>query len=759
MAGGTLIEFTAARAPSLLGSLVLFILLAGFLLVTGGPQGTPAEPTLAQKAVVRPSINGSGAVLSVDPPSFSMRSGTNLTLQAIWSAKTPVCRVIPLWYRWSEVDGNATGFLNSTTGPSTTFAAESFDSGTATVVIHSDAGLDCQGSETIIDRQREANISIGAPLSVFSVELGPNPILPGQFATLQGVVVGGESPYQVEIGWGDGTHSLFTLPRPGSFSDSHKFPAGNFLPSVFLGDSGGDLLNVSVDEALSVGTGLEVAILSTSYNAEVGIPVEFTGVVDDNSPGTITLFDCSNATKDSSTVTPGTSNDTSFSCTFTSPGTAIVAFGAYPPQAGGPSASVVLYETIVAAPSVSIQLVEPIEEAGGQVQARVDVSGGVLPISLFWNISGNRSGGEELLSADGEGTISLALGSPGYLTISSRVIDALGTEATNDTSTLRVVSLLGANVSATSTLISNEAIVQIRGILFPGCPPFSWWVVPELSATNSSTGNGNLEDGGTFAWTGRYATEGNLSIRVGAVDGCGVSWQTNLWVVLIPALSFNATVSPGPVGSNETIAVNLSIQNGLPPFQVSLNASDNESWNRVLSSDGEYRWLLPTHWNGSLAVSVVVSDGLGVVVSTNRSVVLVAPRASTVSQPLPPPPPPSVVPGSPSVLAVPSSVDPFWLLMPILLWAGIAVSLALFRRRFARGKRRIEPPFRNPQRDPGSVPPERRRMFCPSKARFIGAREPDRERGRGGNSRRPDAPPDELEPEDDCRGRRRSADR
>ena len=189
-------------------------------------------------------------------------------------------------------------------------------------------------------------------------------------------------------------------------------------------------------EAISVGSGLEVAILPASYVAEVGVPAEFTGLTADPPPGAITLFDCSNATVNPGSVNPLASNETSFSCTFNAPGTAEVLFGAYSPRPGGPTASAVLYESVVPLPSVSIRPIHSAGEVGGIARIQVVVKGGVIPISLTWNLSGNRSGGEETLWTDGGGVISLALGQAGDFVVDTRVSDALGSVEINDTATV-----------------------------------------------------------------------------------------------------------------------------------------------------------------------------------------------------------------------------------------------------------------------------------------------------------------------------------
>jgi hypothetical protein len=669
------------------------VLIAGLLLAAVGPADAPASPILRTDTTPNSTLNASGTELTVDPPSYLMRTGANLTVEAVWSANSPLCRMVPLWYYWSVDGGTATGFLNATAGPSATFTADSFGTGTATVAVRSGAVLDCGASETVLERTSEANVSIVVPLLLSGVELGPNPLVPGGTANLEGTVTGGEPPYELDVTWGDGDHSTVGLPTPGPFSVAHRFSAGEFVPSVVASDADGGFVEDQVPETLSVETGAEVAITPASYVAELGVPAEFTGIADNEPTGAVTLFDCSNATVGPSVTSPTIPNGTEFSCTFTTPGTAEVLFGVYPPQPGGPAASVVLYEEVVAPPQISAELAEPVAEVGETELVRVCLSGGALPVSLVWNLSGNRSSGTETVDSDGGGVVALPLGVAGEYTVGIRASDALGSVETNSSAVVRVESPLAANASGARSLTSYGAVARVAGEVLSGCPPFFWWVVPDLASANVSVENGTLPNVGVFAWSGWYAREGNLSVLVGMTDGCGATWQTGLGVPLVTPLSVEAAVTPGPTSPNETLSVNVSIAGGQPPFQLVVNASDNESWNRTVISDGTYRWLLLTDGNGSVGVTVSVTDLLDGWAETNLTVVLTRPSDQTSSSPTPSPPPP-VVSGPNGNSTEQSANDPTWILV-VFIPVGVAATFALLWRRRSR---------KSPEEVPGPDP-------------------------------------------------------
>lgn len=683
-------EVRTERAARLLPIAVDSALLVGFLLGMLGPSSTPSVADLRPSTALHGATDLVGTNLTVDPPSYWMRTGSTVTFQTVWSSGSARCNVTPLWYRWSVEEGTATGFLNGTSGPSTTFVAESFDSGTVSVLARSDAVLECGIAESIVERTSAANITVIVPLSLSGIELGPNPLLPGEDVTLSGRVAGGEAPYVLEITWGDASRSTAALPASGSFEVGHRFSAGTFVPSVLASDSGGDFVNASVSEVLSVGSGLEVAVVPSTYVAEVGVPVEFVGIVGGPSSGAIVLYDCSNATVTAPLAPSASLSETAFSCTFLFPGTAEVLFGAYASRPGGPSASVVLYEQVVLPPRVSIEPVERFQEAGGTELAQVRVTGGVLPLSLTWNLSGNASGGRATVWSDGVGVVSLPLGVPGGYSVGTRVNDTLGGTDVNVSATLHVDARLAVDSGGTSFPRSSGVSVQLVGEVLSGCPPFSWWVVPELAPTTGSMGNGNLSSIGQFAWNAGYAREGNLSITVGVADACGATWRSGLSVSLVPSLSVEVSAAPGPQTANETLVVNLSIQGGTGPFRVFINASDNESWNQTASSDGTFRWPFPATANGSLELEVSIFDSLGGSVRTNLSVTLVPPTSHHPTPP-PPTPPPSILPGPSGNSTTSSVVDPTWLLVPVLLLVGSVGAVLFVRRRRARRERRIFP--------------------------------------------------------------------
>jgi len=666
------------------------LLLGGSLFFATGHSGVAAGNERLDRTVLSEPANSTGVDLTVNPPTFWMRVGSTVAIEAVWSGGPPFCEVSPLWYLWSVDGGNATGLLNETVGPFTSFTAESFTSGTAVVSVRSEATVLCGSSVTTVELTNETSVSIVAPLFLSGLRVGPNPILPGQNASLEGALTGGQSPYSLRIAWGDGTTSSTEVPQSGSFSFNHSFSAGDFVPTVTVADADGDTADGSVNEALSVGTGLEAAILPEEGVAEVGVPVQLIGVVASAPNGTITFFDCTNAT----VVTEGSPgpNESALTCTFTTSGTAEVLFTAFSSRPGGASVTAILYERVVLAPSITAFVTRGEGEVGGTSLVRAVVFGGIPPLMLSWNLSGTRSIlSDELLLGDGEGFVTVGLEQAGDYSVQLRVEDSAGVNATNISGTLTVEPALAIGASAGVELFPLDEVVQVRGSALDGCAPLDWWTVPDYVAFNETPAAGILSNLGSFSWNASYELEGNLSVTIEIVDNCEGSSLVTLDVPLVGPVRVSAAGDPHPSAPNETMTLNLSISGGMPPFQVTVNATDNQSWNRSFDRDGTFEWQLVPDQNGTVELSVRVCDSWGASAETYLSVILIPPSGPPT--PPPGPTPPSSGLPSPGTSNVAESGWGHSVALATVLGVATAFGLVLFaRRRQQRRKSTGAPP-------------------------------------------------------------------
>jgi len=662
-------------------ALVLSLVLAATTTPGVAPEAFPGPRT----GVVSAATGVPAAGLAISPTSFWLRTGENFTLRAVWWSDSALCPASALWFVWSVEEGLATGFLNSTTGPSVVFTAYSLESGAVVVDVRSAAELECPSGVVSVDRSNSTVVSIVTPLDLSGVEAGPALLSPGEVVTLGGNVTGGAPPYSVDVVWGDGARTSFDLSAPGAFSVNHTFAAGQFVPYVVVSDSESDVEHRSVPEAISVGSGFRVAVVPSTFVAEVGIPVNLTGLALDAPAGSVALYDCTNASIDPSVEAPSAPNATNFACTFESVGTQEVLFGLYPSHIGGTSASAVLYELVVPPPDLTVVPVASVGEVGRAALLEVALSGGALPISLSWNLSGNLSAGSEMVDVDGSEVLGLPLATPGDFALGVRAIDRFGVTEANSSQTLEVESPLGVDAVVGRSAGFGGEIAEILGQVLGGCPPFSWWVVPNLLAANETPPSGSLASEGAFPWNGSFAQEGTGAFSVVVVDACGATWQTTLLEELVAPLDASVLAAAAPSSTNNTVEVNVSVRDGWPPYRLFVNASDNQSWNRTLPSPGTYQFEWPTGRIDSVSLVATVVDGLGLSYAFQLTVTWPASGPSSTT------PSPPAASADPSPASTPGTLSVLGLLASFAAPAIVGTGLALLWRRTVRRRKSQAP--------------------------------------------------------------------
>ena len=674
-------EVWNARAIALVTSAIdSAIVLSLVLAATGAPSTAPERALGPRSNSTSATTEVPGAGLAVTPPTFWMRTGENFTLRAVWWSDSALCPASALWFVWSVDEGVATGFLNSTIGASVVFTAYSLESGPVVVDVRSAAELECPSGATLVDRSNFTEVSIVTPLVLSDVEAGPALLAPGDVLTLRGNLTGGAPPYSVDVVWGDGTRTAIDLSAPGAFSVNHTFAGGQFIPYVLVNDSEGDFENRSVPEAILVSSGFGVAVVPSTFVAEVGIPVNLTGFATDAPAGSVALDDCTNASIGPSAAAPSPPNATDFTCTFASAGTQEVLFGLYSPYVGGPSASAVLYELVVPPPEVAVTPLASVEEVGRLALLEVSLSGGALPISLTWDLAGSRSSGSEWVDADGGEVLGLPLAAPGNYPLDIRALDRFGATEANSTLSLDVESPLGVDAVAGRSAGAGGEIVEILGQVLSGCPPFSWWVVPKLAAANESPPSGSLPTEGEFPWNGSYAWEGTGAFSVVVMDACGATWQTTLEEELVAPLEATAMAAAAPRSTNDSVVLIVSIQDGWPPYVLFVNTTENQSWNRTLPSPGVYRFEWATGTNASISIIATVVDGLGVSSPFLLTVIWSA-SGPPSSAPFPP-----TAPSGPNPASAPGTFNVLGLLASFAAPAIVGTGLALLWRRRVRSR-------------------------------------------------------------------------
>jgi hypothetical protein len=602
---------THSKCPLALS--VGLLLLAVLVLTTPPNAGAARSPAAPAARASAPSPR-----LVVDPESWFLPAGNITPFVATWVNPNPGCALSPFWYRWSLTGSAAEGTLDPTVGAAVNFSASSVETGGTTLTVRSAGVLQCGDHQSAIVATAEANVTVVAPIFIQNLSVGPDPVSVGATTYLHGTLGGGVPPYSVRIVWGDGTVVEITLVTSGSFSVSHSFPAGEYLPEVLVGDSTGLLAEAFAAEAVAVSDSLVAGITTDRTEADVGAPVHFVGTTLHEPARSENGWNCSN---ERGALAPA-DGSVEFLCSFLDPGIGEAFFEAVPPAPLAPVNST-LFESIVPLPTLEAATPALTDEVGQPSSAAFIVAGGVPPFRLDWSETGAPGGGILTVLADGRVVLPIDPAIAGSLELAAELTDADGFDTSNATTRVEVEPALNDSIAENRTASGEGIDLAIASTVTAGEPPFQWAVIPESIPPNETSPAGSLGSVGDFDWSGTYRTEGWTVVTVTVVDAAGGFTASTLDFETVVPLSGNLSVTATGAQSG-TFDLDLSISGGLPPFSLVLSASDGATWNRSLASDGSVNWTLQAPSGGKLLLQIVASDGFGTVLEWNKTVVVAA---------------------------------------------------------------------------------------------------------------------------------------
>jgi hypothetical protein len=575
------------------------------VLAAAAPNGeTAAGGAVRSEAPFEGRSDPSGPLLAVAPADWWMVEGTNVSLRASWTQIPPGCTISPEWFRWSVAVGGALGTLSSTNLSEANFSAGGLGSGDTGIEVRSAAELGCGPNLTAAFRTARSNLTIDAPLTLWNLSIGPDPIRAGAAASLSGTIVGGQPPYELRVSWGDGTVGWANETRPGTFSLNRSFEAGVYSPALLVEDGAGFLANDSVEEPLNVSPNFAVGIVPSTFVAEVGVPLELT-VADVNSPaGFSSVLSCGAAAP---AERPSAAPAPTLNCTFAYSGTSLVAFEAVGATSPFSVASALLDEPVVPTLAVRLLSTSTSVEAGLPGYIPVVLSGGVPPFEVAWHVVGNQSTQEAAVTADGTFYAAVRIAAPGADDLTVEVTDALGVSETSATETIDVLAPLTANATVAGGG-STVGVVSLSGSVTAGSPPFDWAIVPGIAPENGSDPTGTLPSIGSFGWNATFRAEGTLSVEVIVLDAAGAVSRLNGTADLVAPLRLSAVFAPGTTSGFE---VQITIAGGAPPYDYWINDSVGGSWNGSIPVGGTLSVRGDASGAGKTTFVLTVRDALG----------------------------------------------------------------------------------------------------------------------------------------------------
>lgn len=581
-------------------------------------------PTLPLAAGRGPSASSlavalAAPVLTMDPPDWQMPGGGWEPLRAIWSAPAPGCTLEPQWYRWSMPDPPASGTLNATSGPVVEFSGDASQPGRTTIEVRSEAVLDCGTNATLELAGAFGNLTVEPPLALGLLSFGPAPLVPGEVGLLRATVSGGTPPYTVRVNWTDGSFATLSLLSPGAFSLAHAFPAGTFDPGLTVEDAGGLVATAALPGQIGVNGGLAAAIVPAAAEVDAGIPAIWNASVDRAGAWFDTFEECDGLRPSP----PMPSGATAGSCTFDSVGENSISLLVAAPLLG---ASAEVSAELWVAPDPSVTNVTPVgpPEVGRSSYLVASVTGGVPPLELL--CAGPAFGEPYAGSIDSDGPVALPIApaSPGQLAYSIVAVDADGVASAPDNGTIAVAPPLNASWEFTPATNGSGPALWALGTVTAGAPPFQWSVVPAVVGPSLAPGAGALALPGPFNWSGESHEDQEVRLAAMLVDAAGATLPAGRELNAVDPLEVDDLVIT-PVPGVDSATVSLALSDGLPPYNVSIVASDGARWNVSAAQNGSQLWHLDFPGPGVVDLSLLVRDSAGDTIGENGSVVLTGP--------------------------------------------------------------------------------------------------------------------------------------
>jgi hypothetical protein len=594
---------TKDRAVSRNGWVLVFALLA----IPTGHGATPSVdgPGEFRVAELPPDFPPPLANLTVSPPVGWVAVGNSTSLNATWIPIEPGCTIASGWFQWFLPAGSTGGILADPNGSAVNFTGTSSTLTPTEVGVRSAATLHCGGGPVGIFRTAYANVTSIAPLELQNLTLSPGPLVPPGHATLGGRLVGGVPPYRVQVLWGDGNLSNFTVPRPGSFEVARALEEGLFRPEIDVLDRSGREVSAFVSEPVEVTPGTGFAVEASAGVAEVGTSVRFATLVDRPTPLSVFQFSACGTLE-----VFGAPSEVNLTCTPAVPGTLSVVLSELV-GGSGETSSLELREPVAPALAVSLVPLESTGEVGQVCNFEVRISGGVPPFHLAESVDGDPFLAPVPVAADGPLILGITPTEVGFSTFSIRVADADGFVALPAPGAVFVESPLDVNLQVESHPLSPGAPTQFLATLAGGEGPVDWAILSDPNPNASSAATGTAPTNSSFDWSATFDSEGLGWVDLVAVDAGGSAQSSEVMVPLIapPVGSISVAGFDSPAGP--VFNLTLEIAGGAPPYSVWINTSEDGNWNATDPSDGNFTIAIPFEHNGPSTVHVAAMDTLG----------------------------------------------------------------------------------------------------------------------------------------------------
>lgn len=607
----------------------------------------------------------SNLTLAVSPGSWRMPPGATASFVAAPVDIPSECTVGPLamtWSLpgWSQVDG----YLNRSAGPSVSYHALS-PGGNLDLHVVAFVLVTCGATVSSVEVTGDAFITIFAPVLASGFLAEPDPTSPGGPVLLQWSVDGGLPPYTVSLVYGDGSRAILNLPSPGSPFVIHRFAAGQYDPVVTVTDSTGGSSSESLPEPVLASARLAAGISPVAPTTDPGVSPELKASISGGTAPYLEQWTSNNG---------GVGMGPDFVVPPWNSGTVNVSLVVF--DAAGSVATATAQVVVEPSPAVVVVPTNASSDVGRPMPAEFNVTGGVGPFTLDWQVVPGGPNGSAVVSRDGTFVEPVVPASTGPVWVQVSVTDALGIAAS-------AAGPVGAALLPPTVTIAPSAPVTEVGRPFAvsasvvgGSPPVVWSLASSIPTANPSGSDGPVGPGGSVSWTGSFVAPGNTSVSLYVVDASGASSVASATVRVLPALSAHAAALGTDPRVGTALPVGVEISGGEPPYAYLLELSDGERLSGTASVPGALLLNASPSVPGYLTVSLNVSDALGAS-SEAQTTAVIAAAALQGPSPAPPTSAPAVAGAAAEVTLGAGAV-------------GLLVAFPVLRRRL-RGGRRASP--------------------------------------------------------------------
>ncbi|MCI4365361.1 MAG: hypothetical protein L3K10_04785, partial [Thermoplasmata archaeon] len=550
---------------------------------------------------------------------FPLEGGSDaprVAVRADWGAPPGGCTLVPSWFDWFLPRSPVPmGSFEDPADSLTDFVPAIEAPAIAEVGVRSAAAWDCGRSNASLVRVAYGNVSVFPPVHLTNLTADPSESTVPAFVQLSGDLTGGRPPYFVGVAWGDGSFNNSSRTSDGPIRLTHTYSEGTYEPELGVIDANRAVAHATVPEPIDVTNGMALAIDASRPLAEVGWPLQFSGIV----ARPWVHFGVGMGCTPEFSVPPQTFRY-NVTCRPTVAGLLPVSLEVAAPV---PSQDVetTRWEPVAPAVTLGVRPVASAVDQGVSTLVRATVLGGIPPFRVTCvSVDGTLQAVVDL-AEDGSVLLPWTPTRAGSMALGGTVRDALGAVGSAGWTGLEVSPTPGLALQTHTTFGANLTSVLVQGTLSGGASGTRWALASDPGPAEGAEPVGTSSNR-TFDWSGSFTSEGVAGLAVEVVDAAGTLLLGNVTFDLPVPPRVTCVALPSAISSSYAAALLVDVTGGIPPYTIWINGSGVALWNGSEATSGPALLTVPVGHPGSTALSLALRDQRGTLIVTNVTVVL-----------------------------------------------------------------------------------------------------------------------------------------